>query len=1396
MKGLFTFSSLASQMPQLLQNIHGIIEAFSCYARSEGGCKVLTRGELKRLLEHEFADIIVNPHDPSTVDEILRLLDEDNTGTVEFKEFLVLVFKVARACFKTLNEIPRGACMSDKSECYYPGSSKELELGQICGTGVGRDGAEQCYKDSNCGPRDQGSKEQISMGTHTQSQESYPTQVSSRDKEVESQRQERVNQQTQVRGQVEQTPRTEDKSWTRERGSERQPQNSQQTGETTARATTQTQAGAFQTQGSTCDQKRGTNSYSQDRSQAGQAATQHYQIQAGSHTQTHTQMVEQGWRQQTGSGSIQTQESIYDQNRETETYSQDRNQADQSQAESYTQTHPQMMEQGRSQQAGDSSIQTHGSIYEENRRTDIHGQDSSHAGQLGTGNFQTQVGSYSQTLEHDRSQSASQVGTPEKRKTQIESGSFKLGENKMTDLLRSVVSVIDIFYKYTKQDGECGTLSKDELKELLEKEFRPILKNPDDPDTVDVIMHMLDRDHDRRLDFTEFLLMIFKLAMACNKVLGKEYCKASGSKKHRRGHQQRTEESETEDEEETPRQKSGLRHSSWSEEEEHGHSSGSSSGTTKRRRRSNSRRLERQGELSSSEESRKKHHGFISGHSWSSNKERHSSSSKELEEERNNSHRRSSSESGEEYESGSSLNSQRRKGHSGLSHGLEKNKHESSFTQSRKGKEQKLEPSSASSENSKIQSHMCGYSNSGGCCRPQNASSPCQASSSGGQGNQSCCTQSRCQSGTSRGQSYGCVSGGQSSRCCQHEHRSCNQSSSQRGYGSKQCGQHQNCGSQQKMGSCHPSCCGSGATQSSGCDQHGTRSCGHSSSSHQEGCSSNEFSKCGQHRYGSGKSSCCEPHGRNSNQSSGFKQHGHGSGQSCCGQHGATSGQTSGCSQQGSHLGQSSGLGQHGSGPSQSSSSEQHGSHSGQSPSSGKHGSSSSQSSSSEQHGSSSGQSPRSGQHGSHSGQSPSSGKHGSNSSQSSGLEHHGSIPSQSSSSEQHGSSSGQSPRSGQHGSHSGQSPSSGKRGSSSSQSSGLEHHGSGPGQSSSSEKHGSGFGQSSGVQHHGYGYGQSPSYGKHGSSSSQSSGLRHHGSGPSKSSSSGEHGSGFGKSSGVQHHGSGPGQSPSSGEHESGIGQASRPAQHEHNPGDSSENKKHGSGSGPSSKSWKQGPEYGQSSGTSNQGSRYKESQQEETKSKLHNRKGTSEKNLRDSSGQHQLGHEQPSHSGSENSRKGSPVDVETSEASKGCKGNGGMVFNCRQSDTGHGQSVYQGNLTESSTSGNLMSNRDQSLVTPDYSNDYDTKYEYNIKRKQDPAQSQPNDQSDIGHSQYLSFQELSESSFIGNQSGFSSSRRQVYSHGQLSDGYQLSSDSRYSNQRSSPNNSLQSLYSMGTEE
>lgn len=46
----------------------------------------------------------------------------------------------------------------------------------------------------------------------------------------------------------------------------------------------------------------------------------------------------------------------------------------------------------------------------------------------------------------------------------------------MPKLLKSIVTVIDIFYQYANQDGECDMLNKAELKELLENEFGQILK--------------------------------------------------------------------------------------------------------------------------------------------------------------------------------------------------------------------------------------------------------------------------------------------------------------------------------------------------------------------------------------------------------------------------------------------------------------------------------------------------------------------------------------------------------------------------------------------------------------------------------------------------------------------------------------------------------------------------------------------------------------------------------------------------------------------------------------------------------------------------------------------------------------------------------------------------------
>lgn len=46
----------------------------------------------------------------------------------------------------------------------------------------------------------------------------------------------------------------------------------------------------------------------------------------------------------------------------------------------------------------------------------------------------------------------------------------------MPKLLQGIVTVIDVFYQYATEYGNCDMLSKKEMKELLETEFHQILK--------------------------------------------------------------------------------------------------------------------------------------------------------------------------------------------------------------------------------------------------------------------------------------------------------------------------------------------------------------------------------------------------------------------------------------------------------------------------------------------------------------------------------------------------------------------------------------------------------------------------------------------------------------------------------------------------------------------------------------------------------------------------------------------------------------------------------------------------------------------------------------------------------------------------------------------------------
>ncbi|XP_039705535.1 cornulin isoform X2 [Pteropus medius] len=356
-------------MPQLLRNINGIIEAFGRYAGpGTGGRCALTRGQLKRLLERELADIIVKPQDPATVDEVLRLLDEDHTGTVEFEEFLILVFKVTQACFKTLSESPEGACGTQESRSCAPRASPEQGEGQSSGPEEGRAGGRQHPQASSGGQSGQGE-----TGARTQGQAPGSTQVSHRDRQFESQGHQGGSRQTPARGHVEPTQSAgEDQGCrTRDERSERQSQareqdRAHQTSETVTGAETLTQTGATQT-------------VARDRSQ------------------------------QSGGASSQSQESFQGQTRGTETHGQHSSQTSQvvtrpipTQTESQSQT----VERNRSQQSEGTSSQSQESFHGQTRGTETHGQHSSQTSQVVTRPIPTQTESQSQTVEQDRSQQA------------------------------------------------------------------------------------------------------------------------------------------------------------------------------------------------------------------------------------------------------------------------------------------------------------------------------------------------------------------------------------------------------------------------------------------------------------------------------------------------------------------------------------------------------------------------------------------------------------------------------------------------------------------------------------------------------------------------------------------------------------------------------------------------------------------------------------------------------------------------------------------------------------------------------------------------------------------------------------------------------------------------------
>ncbi|PWA14802.1 hypothetical protein CCH79_00014535 [Gambusia affinis] len=86
----------------------------------------------------------------------------------------------------------------------------------------------------------------------------------------------------------------------------------------------------------------------------------------------------------------------------------------------------------------------------------------------------------------------------------------------MSQLEVAMATLIQTFDKYAGSDGKKCTLSKTEVKTLMEKELPGLLKAAKNPSEVDKLMKDLDFNGDSEVDFQEFITLVVALTCAAH----------------------------------------------------------------------------------------------------------------------------------------------------------------------------------------------------------------------------------------------------------------------------------------------------------------------------------------------------------------------------------------------------------------------------------------------------------------------------------------------------------------------------------------------------------------------------------------------------------------------------------------------------------------------------------------------------------------------------------------------------------------------------------------------------------------------------------------------------------------------------------------------------------------
>ncbi|CAI5691001.1 unnamed protein product [Oreochromis niloticus] len=92
----------------------------------------------------------------------------------------------------------------------------------------------------------------------------------------------------------------------------------------------------------------------------------------------------------------------------------------------------------------------------------------------------------------------------------------------MSDIQKAMALLIATFHKYSGKEGDKLTLSKGELKDLLEKELGDIFGKTTDKGKLDQIFKDLDANADGTVDFQEYVTLVACLTMLCNEFFTKK----------------------------------------------------------------------------------------------------------------------------------------------------------------------------------------------------------------------------------------------------------------------------------------------------------------------------------------------------------------------------------------------------------------------------------------------------------------------------------------------------------------------------------------------------------------------------------------------------------------------------------------------------------------------------------------------------------------------------------------------------------------------------------------------------------------------------------------------------------------------------------------------------------